>query len=76
MRRMKYFGCAIELIQKSRFKPISKKNPNKPSETLYRFYGVTADDELFCVQIKEDGKRNQKFLISIFPTEGPWDMDI
>lgn len=75
VRRMKYFGCAVELIQNSRFDPITKKNPNKPSETLYRFYGITAENELFCLQIKEDNKKHQKFLISVFPTEGPLDMD-
>ncbi len=66
-RRLKYFGCAIELIQKSRFAPKSKENPNKPSEMLHRFYGSTADDEMFYVQIKEDKRTNQKFLISTFP---------
>jgi hypothetical protein len=70
VRRMKYFGCAIELIQHSRFAPITKRNPNNPTEILYRFYGITADNELFCVQIKEDEKKKQKFLISVFPTEG------
>lgn len=71
VRRMKYFGCAIELIQKSHFEPKSKENPNKPNEILHRFYGITAKHELFCVQIKEDKKRSQKFLISVFPTDGP-----
>ncbi len=73
-RRVKYFACAIELIEKSHFAPISKKNPNNFSETLHRFYGVTADNELFCVQIKEDIKggkiKSQKFLMSTFPTKG------
>ncbi|MBI4262026.1 hypothetical protein HY624_00695 [Candidatus Uhrbacteria bacterium] len=73
VRRMKYFGCALGLIQESRFEPRSKENPNKPSEILHRFYGLTAENELFCVQIKEDKKRSQKFLISVFPTDGPVD---
>lgn len=71
VRRMKYFGCAIDLIQNSHFKPNSTKNPNQSSEMLYRFYGTTANDELFCVQIKEKMKTKQKFLISVFPAEGP-----
>ena len=73
VRRMKYFGCAIELIEKTRFKPLSKNNPNKKLEVLHRFYGVSADDELFCIQIKEDKRRKQKFLISVFPPDGPMD---
>ena len=71
VRRMKYFGCGVELIKNSRFEPKSKENPNKPAELLHRFYGTTAEDELFCVQIKEDKRKNQKFLISVFPTDGP-----
>ena len=71
MRRMKYFCCGIELIQKSIIKPNSKENPNKHSEILHRFYGATSEDEPFCVQIKEDKKRGQKFLISVFPADRP-----
>lgn len=66
-RRVKYFGCAIELIQKSHYAPKSKENPNNPSEILHRFYGSTADHEAFYVQIKEDKRTGQKFLISTFP---------
>jgi len=75
MRRIKYFGCAVELIRNSRFEPKSKENPNRSSEILHRFYGTTAEDELFCVQVKEDKKKSQKFLMSVFPTDGPSDMD-
>jgi hypothetical protein len=75
VRRMKYFGCAVELIKSSRFEPKSKENPNKSSEILHRFYGTTAEHELFCVQIKEDKKKGQKFLISVFPADGPSDVD-
>ena len=73
VRRIKYFGCAVELIEKSRFEPKTKENPNKSNELLHRFYGISADNELFCVQIKEDKKKKQKFLISVFPPDGPWD---
>ena len=66
-RRMRYFACAVELIQKSHFEPISKENPNRHGEILHRFYGLTFDDEPFYVQIKEDKGKDQRFLISIFP---------
>jgi hypothetical protein len=69
MRRMKFFGCAIELIQNSRFEPTSKENPNKLGEILHRFAGISADNEIFFVQIKEDKRNNQKYLISVFPIE-------
>lgn len=69
MRRLKYLPCAIELIQKSRFEPSSKENPNKSSEILHRFVGITKDHDIFYVQIKEDKHTSQKFLISIFPAK-------
>lgn len=67
MRRIKYFPCAIELIKKSRFQPISKENPNKKSEILHRFTGITKDGSSFFVQIKEDKKSGNKWFISVFP---------
>lgn len=67
MRRLKYFPCAIELIQKSRFEPESKENPNKRTEILHRFTGVTKENDIFFVQIKEDKRTGQKWLISVFP---------
>jgi len=66
-RRMKYFPCALELIQKSRIKPASKLNPNKSSEILYRFIGMTPDHSLFLVQIKENIRKDQKWFMSVFP---------
>ena len=69
IRRMRYFPCAIELIQNSRFRPASVKNYNRSSEILHRFIGVTRDDDLFFVQIKENKKTGNKWLISIFPPD-------
>lgn len=67
MRRLKYLACAIELVRNSRFEPTSKENPNNRSEILHRFAGITAENDLFYVQIKEDKRSGQKFLISVFP---------
>ncbi len=69
MRRMKFFACGLELIQKSNLEPVSKENPNKTAEILHRFAGMSADKELFFVQIKEDKRSGHKWLISIFPVE-------
>lgn len=66
IRRIKYFPCAIELIENSRFEPISKKNPNRSSEILHRLIGSTPSGEQFIVQIKEENS-GQKWLVSIFP---------
>jgi hypothetical protein len=66
-RRAKYFSCALELIQNTKFDPISKKDPNSKTDILHRFTGITSEKEIFFVQIKEDKKTAQKFLISVFP---------
>ena len=68
-RRLKYFPCAIELIEKNRQEPSVKMNPNRSGELLYRFLGITPDGDSFAVQIKEDIKSRQKWLISIFPLD-------
>jgi hypothetical protein len=68
-RRLKYYPCAIDLIKNSKLEPISKQNPNKPTEMLHRFAGLTKDKELFFVQIKEDKKTSQKHFMSVFPPE-------
>ncbi|MBI4120801.1 MAG: hypothetical protein HY457_00900 [Parcubacteria group bacterium] len=67
---MKYFPCGIELIQHTRIDPISKEDPNRKSEILHRFAGVTKDNDLFFVQVKEDKRTGQKWLISTFPLDG------
>lgn len=66
MRRLKYFKAAIELIKFSRNEPVSKTNVDKGKEIVYRFSGLTAEKELFYIQIKED-KRKRKYLMSCFP---------
>lgn len=67
MRRLRFYPCAIELIQKSRFEPTSKENPNRRSEIFHRFMGITKNQDVFYVQIKEDKNSRQKFFMSVFP---------
>lgn len=67
VKRLQYFATAIELLQKSRNKPIVQENPHKRGEILYRFTGLTKNKELFCVQVKEDKKTKQKYFMSCFP---------
>mgnify|MGYP001610353923 CR=1 FL=1 len=67
VRRIKYFCAALELIQNSKFEPKSKENPNQANEILHRFTGITKEGDLFHVQVKEDKKSGQKYLISMFP---------
>jgi len=69
VRRVKYFACAIELIQKSRFDPESKESADRQSEMLHRFAGKSKDGQLFFVQIKEDKRSGEKSFISVFPMD-------
>lgn len=66
-RRLKFFPCALELIQKSHFEPTSKQNPNRSNEILHRFACIASDRTSFYVQIKENKRTGKKWLISIFP---------
>ena len=69
IRRLKLFGCAVDLIENSRNKPTSKTNPNDKREIIHRFGGVTVEGELFYVQIKENVKTQRKDFMSVFPEE-------
>ena len=66
-RRLKYFACAIELIQQSHLEPVSKQNVDRNSEILHRFTGISAEKEIFFVQIKQDKRSGQKYFMSVFP---------
>jgi len=67
LERLKILPCAIELIENSHRKPAITISPNKPKEKLYRFAGMTPNQELFFVQIKEN-KTRAKYFMSIFPS--------
>lgn len=65
MRRLRFYSCAIELIMNSRLDPeIPFKNED---ERLYRFSGLSADGQLFTVQIREELKTSKKYFTSVFP---------
>ncbi|MEK7083996.1 MAG: hypothetical protein AAB932_02090 [Patescibacteria group bacterium] len=68
-RRLKYFPCAIELIQHSRHDPWMKQTLEKPHELLFRFKGKTKEGKIFFVQIKEEIRSQEKWLVSIFPED-------
>ncbi|MDZ7586291.1 MAG: hypothetical protein U0946_00935 [Patescibacteria group bacterium] len=69
VRRLRYFPCAIELILKSRIHPESMDNPTNKGEILHRFSGMTKSNQLFYVHIKEDKRKGNKQLMSIFPAK-------
>lgn len=69
LRRVRYFACAVDLIRNCCLDPLSKDNPNRSSEVLHRFAGITKDGDFFFVQIKENKRSGQKWLISVFPDE-------
>jgi len=67
--RLKLLPCALELIELSFLPPQQKDNPNISGEVLYRFGGILRDKKVIVVQIKEDKKTKQKFLMSVFFTK-------
>ena len=68
-KRLQYFEAAVELIKHSRNHPCSKQNPNRNTEILHRFAGLTKGKKLFYIQIKEDKKSDKKYFISCFPSK-------
>lgn len=68
-RRLKYFPCAIELMQNSKVKPTTQISKEEPTVYLHRFADITPDNDSFFLQIKENIKSKQKWLISVFPYE-------
>jgi acyl carrier protein phosphodiesterase len=66
-RRLKFYICALDLIQNTRSKPETKDNPNNFKEIVHRFAGKTKEKELFYVQIKERKKDSEKSFVSVFP---------
>jgi len=68
-RRLQLYSCAIELIRHSSCDPIVKPNPNGKNEIVYRFNGISKDGVLFCVQIKEDLRSDNKYFMSVFATK-------
>jgi len=69
-RRLKYYACAIDLIEHSRMMDTCRLNPNRSSEMLYRFIGSDRYGNLFIVQIKENLKNKEKDFMSVFPLKG------
>lgn len=68
-RRLKYFPCALELIQRSRHNPKTTKIMEKTNELLHRFEGKTRGGQTFFVQIKEEMRTGEKWLVSTFPED-------
>ena len=67
VRRLRFFACGIDLIESSTLSPIIQKKSTTRSEIMYRFSGQTKDGLVFYVQIKEEVKTGEKWLVSIFP---------
>ena len=64
--RLKYFNAALDVMKNSRNKPVFKQNPNKKTEVLYRFAGLTKEKDSFIVQIKENTKKGKRYFMSCF----------
>lgn len=63
-RRLLFYECALELIQNSHLTPDAKLSAG---DTVFRFYGITPEKELFCVQIKKEKRSGAYYFMSVFP---------
>jgi hypothetical protein len=66
-RRLRFYEAALDVLRNTTFTPTTKQNPEDANELLHRFYGITREDELFYIQVKENNKTGRKDLISVFP---------
>lgn len=66
-RRLKYFACALELIQFSYHHPETRQSSEKKSVIFPWFRGVTQSGDHFYVQIQEHKPTGTKQLMSVFP---------
>ena len=64
-KRLRFYPCAIELLEKSLYEPSIIYSSH---ETLYRFSGVTPNEETFYVQVKRD-RKSDKYFMSVFPAK-------
>ncbi|MCL2280636.1 hypothetical protein FWC31_01990 [Candidatus Saccharibacteria bacterium] len=66
-KRLKYYACCLDLLGNSTCEPTIKPDPGDANRRFYRFYGRSADGYEFIVQVVEEIKTGNKFLISCFP---------
>jgi hypothetical protein len=64
-RRLKLYAVALDLIENTLLKPSTKAAPNNSNVQFHRFYGKSGDGIVFYVQIKEELKSGNKYLMSI-----------
>ncbi|MDR1300331.1 MAG: hypothetical protein LBK50_01340 [Candidatus Nomurabacteria bacterium] len=67
LRRLKFFPCAIDLIENTTEKPTEKVL--KSGEVLYRLYGIAGNGQKFIVQISKNQNTGNKRLMSSFPKD-------
>lgn len=68
-KRTPYFTCGLDLIRNCTIDPESKDNPSDHSQIVHRFTGSILKGEFFRVQIKEDKRNGNKWLMSIYPVD-------
>ena len=68
-KRLKFLAAAIDLIKNTRLAPVIKNSSHKKTEIYYRFAGLTKNNQLFIVQIKENTRSKNKYFMSCFPVE-------
>lgn len=67
-RRLRYYACALDLLEHTLLAPDIRRNPNGKHERVFRFAGVTKGGNKFYVQVKESTNR-AKYFISVFGSQ-------
>jgi hypothetical protein len=66
MRRIRFFQCAVDLLQNTTYAPNIEPSGKNSSELWLSFYGKTKSGVKFVVHLKSN-QRGNKYLMSIFP---------
>lgn len=66
-KRLRFFPCALELLQKSRNNPITFIDVQRPDVIKHMFQGKTADGYCFAVVIQQERKTGKKQLLTLYP---------
>ena len=66
-RRLRYFVCALELLNMSKIPPKTFVNAEVPGVIYHEFIGLARDKTRFSVIVKQDRSSGNKYLLSLFP---------
>lgn len=67
-RRLKYLPCALEVLRRSRYDPVTFIDIRQPGIIKHEFVGVAPDEVRFSVIVQQDRGTDKKQLLSLYPS--------